>query len=80
MCEAPCLGYSFNRHEEVLSLIMRSAPVTFWLAIGAFIIWIYGRRVAGHLAALRRGRWPDRLVMGVSLIGYSCHRSSSAYC
>jgi peptide/nickel transport system permease protein len=71
VCEAPCLGYSFNRHEEVLSLIARSAPVTFWLAIGAFIIWITVGVSLGIFAALRRGRWPDRLVLGVSLIGYS---------
>ena len=70
-CEAPCLGYSFNRHEEVLSLITRSAPVTFWLAIGAFIMWISVGVSLGIFAALRRGRWPDRLVMGISLIGYS---------
>lgn len=71
VCEAPCLGYSFNRHEEVLSLIMRSAPVTFWLAIGAFILWLTVGISLGIFAALRRGRWPDRLVMGISLLGYS---------
>ena len=71
ICEAPCLGYSFNRHEEVLPLIARSAPVTFWLAIGAFILWISVGVSLGIFAALRRGRWPDRLVMGISLIGYS---------
>jgi peptide/nickel transport system permease protein len=71
ICEAPCLGYSFTRHEEVLSLISRSAPVTFWLAIGAFILWISVGVSLGIFAALRRGRWPDRLVMGISLIGYS---------
>ena len=71
VCEAPCLGYSYNRHEEVLSLIVRSAPVTFWLAIGAFILWIAVGVSLGIFAALRRGRWPDRLVLGVSLIGYS---------
>lgn len=71
ICEAPCLGYSFTRHEEVLSLITRSAPVTFWLAIGAFILWISVGVSLGIFAALRRGRWPDRLVMGISLIGYS---------
>ena len=70
-CEAPCLGYSFNRQEEVLSLIARSAPVTFWLAIGAFILWLAVGVSFGIFAALRRGRWPDRLVMGISLIGYS---------
>ena len=71
VCAAPCLGYSFNRHEEVLSLIVRAAPVTFWLALGAFIIWISVGVSLGIFAALRRGRWPDRLILGVSLIGYS---------
>src|SRR5659263_711341 len=39
-CKAPCLGYSFTRHEEVMSLIARSAPVTLFLALGAFVMWI----------------------------------------
>lgn len=71
VCNAPCLGYSFNRHEQVMSLIARAAPVTFWLAIGAFILWLVAGISLGIFAALRRGRWPDRLVMGISLIGYS---------
>jgi len=71
VCDAPCLGYSFNRHELVTSLIARSAPVTFWLAIGAFILWLTAGISLGIFAALRRGRWQDRLVMGISLIGYS---------
>lgn len=70
-CPAPCLGYSFNRHETVTSLIARSAPVTFWLAIGAFAIWIVIGVLGGIYAALRRGRWQDRVIVGVSLIGYS---------
>lgn len=70
-CDAPCLGYSFNRHEQVMSLIARAAPVTFFLAIGAFILWIVGGISLGIYAALHRGRLGDRLVMGASLIGYS---------
>ena len=70
-CEAPCLGYSFTRHEEVMSLISRSAPVTFFLAIGAFVIWIFFGLLLGIVAALNRGKWIDRLIMGISLIGYS---------
>jgi peptide/nickel transport system permease protein len=70
-CNAPCLGYSFNQHEEVMSLIARAAPVTFWLAIGAFILWIFSGISLGIVAALSRGRWPDRVIMTISLIGYS---------
>jgi peptide/nickel transport system permease protein len=70
-CDAPCLGYSFNRRAEVLDLITKAAPVTFWLATGAFVIWIFVGVSLGIFAALRRGRWQDRMVMGVSLVGYS---------
>ena len=70
-CDAPCLGYSFNRHEQVMSLITRAAPVTFFLAIGAFVIWIFVGLSLGIVAALNRGRLGDRLIMGISLIGYS---------
>jgi peptide/nickel transport system permease protein len=70
-CAAPCLGYSFTRHETVGSLIARAAPVTFFLAIGAFILWLASGISLGIFAALHRGRWPDRLVMGISMVGYS---------
>jgi peptide/nickel transport system permease protein len=71
VCNAPCLGYSYTRHEQVLSLIQRAAPVTFFLAIGAFLLWIFTGLSLGIVAALNRGKWVDRLIMGISLIGYS---------
>jgi peptide/nickel transport system permease protein len=71
ICHAPCLGYSYNRHEQVLHAIATAAPVTFWLAIGAFIIWIVVGISMGIVAALNRGSWVDRTIMGISLIGYS---------
>ena len=71
VCEAPCLGYSFDRREEVMSLITRSAPVTFWLAVGAFVIWLTVGISLGIFAALKRGKWQDRLTLGISLVGYS---------
>jgi peptide/nickel transport system permease protein len=70
-CSAPCLGYSFNQHQQVGTLIARAAPVTFFLAIGAFILWLVSGISMGIFAALHRGRWPDRLVMGISMVGYS---------
>lgn len=70
-CAAPCLGYSYDKHTQVLSLITRAAPVTFYLAIGAFVIWLVVGISLGIFAALKRGRWPDRVVIGLSLVGYS---------
>jgi peptide/nickel transport system permease protein len=70
-CDAPCLGYSFKRGEEVTTLIKQGFPATFWLATGAFIMWIVVGVSVGIYAALRRGKWQDKTVMGISLIGYS---------
>ncbi len=70
-CEAPCLGYSFLRNTEVLTLIARAAPVTFWLAIGGFLTWMLIGLSLGIVSALTRGRWVDRTIMGIALVGYS---------
>jgi peptide/nickel transport system permease protein len=71
ICPAPCLGYSFLRHQQVLTMIAKAAPVTFWLAIGGFIIWIITGLAAGIYAALHRGKWQDRTIMATALVGYS---------
>ena len=71
VCNAPCLGYSFLRHQQVLSLITKAIPVTFWLAVGGFVIWIITGLAAGIYAALHRGKWQDRTIMGLALVGYS---------
>ena len=71
VCPAPCLGYSFLRHQQVLGLITKAIPVTFWLALGGFIIWIITGLAAGIYAALHRGKWQDRTIMGLALVGYS---------
>jgi peptide/nickel transport system permease protein len=70
-CSAPCLGYSFRKGEEVTVLITHALPVTAQLALGAFVLWIVAGVSAGIIAALRRGKWQDRTIMGFSLVGYS---------
>ncbi len=70
-CHVPCLGYSFRKGEQVTDLLWDRFPVTAQLAIGGFILWIVAGVSAGIIAALKRGKWQDRLIMGVSLIGYS---------
>ena len=52
-------------------LIVDRLPVTAQLAMGAFIIWIVVGVSVGIVAALKRGKWQDRSIMGVALIGYS---------
>ena len=70
-CSAPCLGYSFRKGEEVTVLISQALPVTIQLALGAFVLWIVVGVSVGIVAALRRGKWQDRTIMGFALIGYS---------
>jgi ABC-type dipeptide/oligopeptide/nickel transport systems, permease components len=70
-CPAPCLGYSFLRNEDVTTLLEQTLPVTAQLSLGGFVLWIVSGVGAGIIAALRRGKWQDRTIMGVALIGYS---------
>jgi peptide/nickel transport system permease protein len=46
-------------------------PVTFWLAVGGFITWMAFGLIFGIISALKRGRWQDRTIMGIALVGYS---------
>jgi len=70
-CDKPCLGYSFRRGEEVTDLVTRALPVTIQLALGGFVLWIVTGVSVGIIAALRRGKWQDRTIMGFALVGYS---------
>lgn len=70
-CPAPCLGYSFDRQEDVTKLILDRFPITLQLVLGAFVLWIVVGVSVGIVAALRRGKWQDRLIMGLALAGYS---------
>lgn len=70
-CSVPCLGYSFRKGEEVSTLLWERFPVTAQLALGAFVMWIVGGVSIGIVAALKRGKWQDRTIMGFALIGYS---------
>ncbi len=70
-CPAPCLGYSFFRGSNVTDLIKQRLPVTAAEAIGAFVLWMVAGTAIGILAALRRGKWQDRLSMSLALVGYS---------
>lgn len=70
-CPAPCLGYSFAQGENVTDLIVERLPVTAAEAIGACILWLVIGVSVGIVAAVKRGRWPDRLLMASALAGYS---------
>ncbi len=70
-CPAPALGYSFRKGECVTQLLIERLPVSVQLAVGAFIIWMVTGILSGIYAALRRGKWQDRTLVGLALVGYS---------
>ncbi len=70
-CSAPSLGYSFGQHECVTTLISKTFPVTAYLSLGAFVLWMVLGISLGSIAALKKGKWQDRLATGFSAVGVS---------
>ena len=70
-CDAPCLGYSRERTATVTSLIKQTMPVSLSIAVVAFAFWIIGGVLLGVVAALKRGTFIDRGLVGMSLVLYA---------
>jgi peptide/nickel transport system permease protein len=56
-----------NRGQKIIPAITNAAPATLSLVTGAAILWMLGGILAGIVAAATRGRWPDKLLMGLSM-------------
>lgn len=70
-CSAPCLGYSVVNYQLVWTELRQAIPVTASVALVAFILWIVGGVALGCIAALTKGSFIDRGVVGLSLVAYS---------
>ena len=68
-CNAPCFGYSFPLARPVTTLILERLPITASIALGAAVLWLLVGVSLGVVAALKRGKLPDRLAVGFALIG-----------
>jgi peptide/nickel transport system permease protein len=62
---------SYTNQTNVLSQILQGIPATFSLSIGAAIIWLSFGILAGVISAVTAGRWSDRLITILALIGIS---------
>ena len=62
---------SYANQENVTEQIVQGVPRTFALTIGAAIIWFIAGVALGLFTAVRAGRWADRLVTVLALIGIS---------
>ena len=62
---------SFQNRQNVAKEIKRGIPATFSLCIGAAIIWLFFGTLIGVLSAVNAGRWSDRLITILALVGIS---------
>ena len=64
-------GFSWRIREPVAALILTKLPVTFQLAVMAFLIAVLIGVPAGIISAVRQDSWVDWLANGVALFGIS---------
>jgi peptide/nickel transport system permease protein len=62
---------SFDTRQDVVHEIKKGIPATFSLCIGAGIIWLFFGILVGVVSAVTAGRWSDRLITTLALIGVS---------
>lgn len=67
----PGLGRSYDTGVAVRDEMVRRAPVSFQLAVGAAVVWLIIGLSIGILSALRRRTAVDRIAMGFALFGVS---------
>jgi peptide/nickel transport system permease protein len=64
-------AYSYQQGFNVLQQIASDLPPTLSLAIGAGIIWLFTSIALGTLAAIRSGKYTDRVLTVLSMVGVS---------
>jgi peptide/nickel transport system permease protein len=64
-------AYSYQSGFNVLDEIKAGLPATVSLALGAGIIWLLTAILVGTLAAIRAGKYTDRVLTVLSMIGVS---------
>jgi peptide/nickel transport system permease protein len=62
---------SYSQQLNVWDQIKQGFPRTFWLAIGSGIIWMGFALVLGTISAIRAGRFADRAITALAMIGVS---------
>ena len=62
---------SYINQSNVIDEIVQDAPRTFSLAIGAAIMWMFFATILGLYTAVKAGRFADRFLTVLALIGIS---------
>jgi peptide/nickel transport system permease protein len=64
-------AFSYSQGYNVLQQIAKGLPATLSLAIGAGIFWLLSSIALGTLAAIRSGKYTDRVLTVLSMVGVS---------
>ncbi|WP_181802544.1 ABC transporter permease [Streptomyces shenzhenensis] len=70
-CDAPCFGYSFANREPVLGTILDRLPLTLSLAFGSAVVFLVFGIGTGMIAAVKQGKWQDKVASSASLVASS---------
>jgi peptide/nickel transport system permease protein len=62
---------SYTTQQNVIDEIKRGLPATISLAVGAAIIWLFFGVLVGIISAITAGRWSDRTITILALVGIS---------
>ncbi len=71
-CAWPCFGRSYQNNQFVWDIIKSALPYTLSLAIGAAIIWLVTGVALGVIAGLNRGKFIDKVAVGLPRSGCRC--------
>jgi peptide/nickel transport system permease protein len=64
-------AYSYTQGFNIVDEIRTDLPATLSLAFGAGFIWLFASIVVGTLAAIKAGRYTDRVLTVLSMMGVS---------
>jgi peptide/nickel transport system permease protein len=70
-CAWPCFDKSLQNGVPVWDSMSSAIAPTIWLATGAAVLWLVAGVLLGLVAALRKGKWLDKLSVGLALFGVS---------
>jgi peptide/nickel transport system permease protein len=62
---------SYTTQQDVIDEIQRGLPATLSLAFGAAMIWLFFGVLVGVISAITAGRWSDRTITILALVGIS---------
>jgi peptide/nickel transport system permease protein len=64
-------AFSYYQGFNVVDEVKQGLPATLSLAIGAGILWLVTSIIVGTIAAVKAGRYTDRLLTVISMVGVS---------